>query len=46
MKAGSTWASITTIKVPDEELASVAIERDPFHGEWDCAIRPRGLPKG
>ena len=33
------------IKVTDEELAAVAIERDEFHGEWNYRIRPRGRPK-
>jgi hypothetical protein len=27
-------------KVSDEELATVRIERDPFHGEWNYTIRP------
>ena len=29
------------IKVSDDELAAVAIERDEFHGEWNYRIRPR-----
>ena len=29
------------IKVSDEELAAVAIERDEFHGEWNYRILPR-----
>jgi hypothetical protein len=29
------------IKVSDNELAAVAIERDEFHGEWNYRIRPR-----
>ena len=29
------------IKVTDEELASLAIERDEFHGEWNYRLRPR-----
>ena len=29
------------IKVTDEELASVNIERHEFHGEWNYTIRPR-----
>jgi len=29
------------IKVSDEELASLAIERDPFHGEWNYRLKPR-----
>ena len=28
------------IKVSDEELADVSIERDAFHGEWNYCIRP------
>ena len=32
------------IKVPDEELAAVAIERDEFHGEWNYRIRPKARP--
>jgi transposase len=29
------------IKVSDEELAKLAIERDQFHGEWNYRFRPR-----
>lgn len=29
------------IKVSDEELASLAIERDTFHGEWNYRVHPR-----
>ena len=32
------------IKVSDEELAELAIERDEFHGEWNYRLRPRGHP--
>jgi hypothetical protein len=32
------------IKVSDEELAGLAIERDEFHGEWNYRLRPRGQP--
>ncbi len=28
------------IKVSDEALNAVNIERDAFHGEWNCSIRP------
>jgi Rhodopirellula transposase DDE domain len=28
------------IKVTDEELAGVSIERDKFHGEWNYKIKP------
>jgi transposase len=28
-------------KVSDEEMASVCVERDPFHGEWNYTILPR-----
>ena len=27
-------------KVSDEELATVRLERDPFHGEWNYTIQP------
>jgi hypothetical protein len=30
------------VKVTDDELAAMAIERDKFHGEWNYRIRPRG----
>ena len=30
------------IKVSDQELAELAIERDDFHGEWNYRIKPRG----
>lgn len=29
------------IKVSDEELAELAIERDEFHGEWNYRLKPR-----
>jgi hypothetical protein len=29
------------IKASDEELATLAIERDEFHGEWNYRLRPR-----
>ena len=29
------------IKVSDQELAELAIERDEFHGEWNYRFRPR-----
>lgn len=32
------------IKVSDEELAKVQIERDSFHGEWNYRINPRKAP--
>jgi len=28
------------VKVTDEELANVSIERDEFHGEWNYRIKP------
>ncbi|UUZ62353.1 ISAzo13 family transposase [Polaromonas sp. P1-6] len=30
------------VKITDDELAAMAIERDEFHGEWNYRIRPRG----
>jgi hypothetical protein len=30
------------IKVSDQELATLAIERDEFHGEWNYRLMPRG----
>lgn len=29
------------IKVSDDELATLAIERDDFHGEWNYRLRPK-----
>ncbi|MHB8344382.1 MAG: ISAzo13 family transposase, partial [Ferrimicrobium sp.] len=29
------------IKVSDEELATLAVERNEFHGEWNYRLRPR-----
>ncbi len=29
------------IKVSDQELAALAIERDVFHGEWNDRLKPR-----
>jgi hypothetical protein len=31
------------IKVSDEELKKIAIEKDDFHGEWNYKIKPRSL---
>ncbi len=31
------------VKVSDKELASIRIERDKFHGEWNYAILPRSV---
>ncbi len=33
------------IKGSDEELASLAIERDAFHGEWNYRLIPRNNDK-
>ena len=33
------------IKVSDEELASLTIERDAFHGEWNYRLTPRDNDK-
>jgi hypothetical protein len=30
----------TGLKVSDDDLATVQLERDPFHGEWNYTIRP------
>jgi len=30
------------VKVTDEELAGVSIDRDKFHGEWNYKIKPHG----
>jgi hypothetical protein len=27
--------------VSDDELATLAIERDDFHGEWNYRLRPK-----
>lgn len=32
------------VKVSEQELADLAIERDKFHGEWNYRLRPRGRP--
>ena len=32
------------IKVTDEELTAVNIERDPFHGDWNYTIHPTKDP--
>lgn len=33
----------TGIKVSDEELQKIAIEKDDSHGEWNYKIKPRSL---
>ena len=37
----NTYADEAGIKVSDKELATLAIERDAFHGEWNYRLRPR-----
>jgi len=32
----------TGVKVTDEELAAVRMEKDAFHGEWNYTISPKG----
>jgi Rhodopirellula transposase DDE domain len=32
------------IKITDAEMAALAIERDPFHGEWNYTISPNQQP--
>ncbi|MBI2756621.1 MAG: hypothetical protein HYX52_07920, partial [Chloroflexi bacterium] len=34
----------TGVVVTDAELATVQLERDPFHGEWNYAIHPHASP--
>jgi transposase len=34
----------TGIKIPDEDMAKLAIIRDEFHGEWNYKILPRNNP--
>ena len=31
----------TGIKVSDEDLASLSIIREPFHGDWNYTIQPQ-----
>ena len=31
----------TGIKVPDEELATVQLHKDAFHGDWNYTILPK-----
>jgi len=31
----------TGIKVSDEELKEIVIEKDDFHGEWNYKIKPK-----
>lgn len=31
------------VKVSDQELVKLALERDEFHGEWNYRLKPRGL---
>jgi len=34
---------IKGVKVSDAEMATLNIERDPFHPEWNYTIKPRRL---
>jgi len=31
-------------KVSDQEMATISIQPDPFHGEWNYTILPKGMP--
>ena len=33
-------------KVSDAEMATIRLERDAFHGEWNYTITPRAAPSG
>jgi len=33
----------TGVKVTDDQLATLTIERDAFHGEWNYRLLPRGI---
>lgn len=35
----------TGIKIKDEEMESINLEKYDFHGEWNDAIRPKLSPK-
>ncbi|MCC7371906.1 MAG: ISAzo13 family transposase, partial [Chloroflexi bacterium] len=39
-----TDAHPTGRKVTDAQLASINLERDTFHGQWNSRIRPRSRP--
>jgi len=32
----------TGVEISDEQLATVNIQRDPFHGDWNYTVRPSG----
>lgn len=34
----------TKVKVPDDVMAQLPIEREEFHGEWNYTVHPRSLP--
>ena len=34
----------TGIKIPDEDMAKLAISRDEFHGEWNYRLHPISNP--
>jgi len=31
------------LKVSDQQVAALQVERDPFHGEWNYKISPRSV---
>jgi transposase len=35
----------TGVTVSDAEMATIQLERDAFHGEWNYTIRPHALPR-
>jgi hypothetical protein len=38
-RPGTTYPA--GIKISDEALAELALERDAFHGEWNYRLKPR-----
>jgi hypothetical protein len=40
-KAYAPGIKVTDEELASEELASLALERDEFHGEWNYRLRPR-----
>jgi hypothetical protein len=43
LKVSAKWISVVSlkVKVSDEDMASLNIKPDKFHGEWNYTIEPR-----
>jgi len=35
----------TKVKIDDEQMAAIALDRQDFYGEWNYTLRPQTTPR-